>query len=53
LVAQGLPNKEIAARLVVTERTVKFHVSSVMGKLGATNRTEMVALANQQGVLRR
>jgi NarL family two-component system response regulator LiaR len=51
LVAQGLPNKEIAAQLVVTERTVKFHVSSIMGKLGASNRTEMVAIARQQGWL--
>jgi DNA-binding NarL/FixJ family response regulator len=51
LVAQGLPNKEIAAQLVVTERTVKFHVSSIMGKLGASNRTEMVAVARQQGWL--
>jgi DNA-binding NarL/FixJ family response regulator len=51
LVAQGRPNKEIAARLVVTERTVKFHVSSIMGKLGASNRTEMVAIARQQGWL--
>jgi DNA-binding NarL/FixJ family response regulator len=51
LVAQGLPNKAIAARLVVTERTVKFHVSSILGKLGASNRTEMVALAQQQGLI--
>jgi NarL family two-component system response regulator LiaR len=52
LVAQGLPNKEIAARLVITERTAKFHVSSIMGKLGATNRTEMVAVANQRGLIK-
>jgi two-component system, NarL family, response regulator LiaR len=52
LVAQGLPNKEIAARLVVTERTVKFHVSSILGKLGAGNRTEMVALAKQRNLLK-
>jgi two-component system, NarL family, response regulator LiaR len=52
LVAQGLPNKEIAARLVVTERTVKFHVSSMMGKLSAGNRTELVVLANQRGLIR-
>lgn len=51
LIAQGLPNKEIAERLVITERTVKFHVSAIMGKLGATNRTEAVALARQQGLL--
>ena len=51
LIAQGLPNKEIAARLVITERTVKFHTSAIMSKLGATNRTEAVALARQQNLL--
>ncbi len=51
LIAQGLPNKEIAARLVITERTVKFHASAIMSKLGATNRTEAVALARQQNLL--
>ena len=53
LLAQGLPNKEIAAQLVITERTVKFHVSSLMSKLGAGNRTEIVAVATQRGLLRR
>lgn len=53
LLAHGLPNKEIAAQLVITERTVKFHVSSLMGKLGASNRTEVVALATQRGLLKR
>jgi DNA-binding NarL/FixJ family response regulator len=53
LVAQGLPNKAIAVRLIVTERTVKFHVRSLMGKLGATNRTELVALATQRGLVGR
>lgn len=51
LIAQGLPNKEIAERLVITERTVKFHVSAIMGKLGASNRTEAVALARQRNLL--
>lgn len=51
LVAQGLQNKEIAATLVISERTVKFHVSSIMGKLGAGNRTEAVRLAAQQGLI--
>ncbi|WP_069804448.1 response regulator [Thermogemmatispora onikobensis] len=51
LLAQGLPNKEIAARLVISERTAKFHVSSIMNKLGATNRTEAVALAAQRGLI--
>ena len=52
-VAQGLPNKEIAERLAISQRTVKFHVSSIMGKLGAANRTEAVALAVQQGLIER
>lgn len=51
LVAQGLQNKEIAAALIISERTVKFHVSSIMGKLGAGNRTEAVRLATQQGLI--
>lgn len=53
LVAQGLANKAIAAQLVVTERTVKFHVSAIMSKLNAANRTEAVALARAQGLLAR
>lgn len=51
LLAQGRLNKEIAAQLVISERTVKFHVSSIMGKLGAGNRTEVVSLAAQQGLI--
>lgn len=51
LLAQGMPNKEIAATLVISERTAKFHVSSIMGKLGATNRTEAVSLAAQKGII--
>jgi DNA-binding NarL/FixJ family response regulator len=51
LLARGLPNKEIAAKLVISERTVKFHVSSIMGKLGAGNRTEAVTMAAQQGLI--
>ncbi len=51
LLAQGLQNKEIAARLSISQRTVKFHVSSIMGKLGAGNRTEAVTLAAQQGLI--
>lgn len=51
LLARGLQNKEIAAELVISERTVKFHVSSIMGKLGAGNRTEAVTLAAQQGLI--
>lgn len=51
LLAQGMPNKEIAAHLVISERTAKFHISSIMGKLGATNRTEAVALAAHRGLI--
>ncbi len=51
LLAQGMPNKEIATQLVISERTAKFHVSSIMGKLGATNRTEAVSLAAQRGLI--
>jgi DNA-binding NarL/FixJ family response regulator len=45
LVSQGKTNKEIAQVLVVTERTVKFHVSSILSKLGAANRTEALQTA--------
>jgi DNA-binding NarL/FixJ family response regulator len=51
LMARGMPNKEIAAELVITERTVKYHVSSIMGKLGASNRTEAVTLAARRGLI--
>jgi len=51
LLAQGMPNKEIASNLVISERTAKFHVSSIMSKLGATNRTEAVSLAAQRGLI--
>ncbi len=47
LMAQGLNNKEIAERLVVSVSTAKFHVSSILSKLHATTRTEAVALALQ------
>ena len=52
LVAEGLPNREVAARLFVTERTVKFHVSSLLHKLGAGNRTEAVRVAVRRGLIR-
>ena len=51
LLAQGKTNKEIAAALVITERTVKFHVSAILGKLGVGNRTEAVTVAAQQGII--
>lgn len=51
LLAQGKTNREIARELVITERTVKFHVSAIMTKLGAGNRTEAVSLAAQLGLI--
>ncbi|MFL5991395.1 MAG: response regulator [Rubrobacteraceae bacterium] len=51
LISEGLHNSEIAGRLFVTERTVKFHVSSILAKLGADNRTEAVAVAARRGLI--
>ena len=51
LLARGLGNKQIAARLGITERTVKFHVSAVFTKLGAANRTEAVTKAAHAGLI--
>lgn len=51
LLAQGLQNKEIAGLLVISERTVKFHVSAILSKLGAGNRTEAVHMARQRGLV--
>lgn len=53
LLARGLQNKEIAAQLYLSERTVKFHVSALLRKLGAGNRTEAVAVAAQRGLVER
>jgi NarL family two-component system response regulator YdfI len=44
LLAAGLSNKEIALRLEISDHTAKFHVASIMGKLGANSRTEAVTL---------
>ena len=51
LLAEGLPNKAIAARLAISGQTVKFHVSSICGKLGAANRTEGVRRALRRGLI--
>ena len=51
LVADGLPTKQIAVALSISERTVKFHVNSIFHKLGAENRAQAVAVAAQRGLL--
>ncbi|MBE2201255.1 MAG: response regulator transcription factor [Anaerolinea sp.] len=52
LMIDGLNNPQIAEELVVSRSTVKFHVSSILSKLGAGSRTEAVALAVQQNLVR-
>jgi DNA-binding NarL/FixJ family response regulator len=49
LLAQGLTNKQIALALHISEHTAKFHVSSIYGKLGASNRTEAVRKGARRG----
>ena len=51
LMAEGLSNKAIAERLEISEHTVKFHVHTVLGKLGTQSRTEAVVRAARLGVL--
>jgi DNA-binding NarL/FixJ family response regulator len=52
LIGQGLANKEIAQKLVISERTVKFHVSAILAKLGAGNRTEATRIAARRGLIK-
>ena len=49
--ASGAANKEIAAELAISEHTVKFHIASILGKLGAESRTEAVALGIRRGLV--
>jgi DNA-binding NarL/FixJ family response regulator len=51
LLAEGLPNKAIAERLDISDQTVKFHVASISGKLGAANRTDAVRRAVRRGLI--
>lgn len=51
LLADGLPNKTIARQLEISEHTAKFHVSSLLSKLGAYSRTEAVSIAARRGLL--
>jgi two-component system, NarL family, response regulator YdfI len=51
LVGLGLGNKEIAARLAISEHTAKFHISSILGKLHAGSRTEAVSLGIRKGLI--
>ena len=51
LLAEGLSNKTIAARLHISDQTVKFHVASIAGKLGAVNRTDIVRRAVRRGLI--
>jgi NarL family two-component system response regulator YdfI len=51
MLAAGLVNKEIAARLAISDHTVKFHVASILGKLGASTRTEAVSAGIRRGLV--
>ncbi len=51
LVADGLPNREIATALAISEHTVKFHLASIFGKLGVSTRTEAVQRGLRLGVI--
>jgi DNA-binding NarL/FixJ family response regulator len=51
LVAEGFSNKAVAVRLGISDQTVKFHLTSITGKLGAANRTDAVRRAVRRGLI--
>ena len=51
LIARGLPNKTIAVELSISDHTVKFHINSILGKLGAQSRTDAVVRATRMGLI--
>jgi len=51
LMAEGYGNKEIASRLGISDHTVKFHISSILAKLGASSRTEAVTQGIRMGLV--
>jgi two-component system, NarL family, response regulator YdfI len=51
LLADGLGNREIASRLGISEHTIKFHIRSILGKLGASSRTEAVSRGLRSGLI--
>jgi DNA-binding CsgD family transcriptional regulator/tetratricopeptide (TPR) repeat protein len=53
LVASGLTNKQVGDQLYISQKTASVHLSRVMAKLGATNRTEVVSIAHDRGLLNR
>ena len=53
LIARGMPNKVIARELGVSEKTVKTHVSNILGKLGLTDRTQAALYAVREGLVPR
>jgi DNA-binding NarL/FixJ family response regulator len=51
MIAKGLTNKEIARALLISQFTVRTHVTHILEKLAATDRTEAVSVATQQGII--
>jgi DNA-binding NarL/FixJ family response regulator len=51
MLAEGLGNREMASRLGISDHTVKFHISSILDKLGASSRTEAVTMGIRMGII--